>query len=369
MVYSVPQYLNMLRLAKRSPATILEYRNELGYFAKFLKVPLDELHKHLLPENLINYAATRIGKSEAGTTVRMGIISRYYKINGVKFDEMELNILKARSTEDQDDKPLELETLQKMMDLGDIHAKAIISFLISTGVRAGELTQIKLSDISEDTVKIRNEIAKGKRGGTVYLTAETQEYLALWMKDRDRYRTIAAARTYSKNLPEKDQRLFLCSYSTLRGIWSRLYDAVDGETGKYGRGKNTIHSARKYFRTLAVKTMPLDVVEKIMRHSGYLTRSYVRISDDETRRMFHEGEHVLYITRRDQRLAQNTLEILQRENKELTEKVAALSDLERRQAAVEKELQMMRSPRNDQDTRLAFAQWLKEREEAVAEQK
>jgi len=101
MVYSVPQYLNMLRLAKRSPATILEYRNELGYFAKFLKVPLDEVHNHLLPENLINYAATRIGKSEAGTTVRMGIISRYYKINNVKFDEMELNILKARFTENR----------------------------------------------------------------------------------------------------------------------------------------------------------------------------------------------------------------------------------------------------------------------------
>jgi len=83
MVYSVPQYLNMLRLAKRSPATIMEYQNKLGYFSKFLKVPLAELHKHLLPENLINYAATRIGKHEAGTTVRMGIISRYYKINGV----------------------------------------------------------------------------------------------------------------------------------------------------------------------------------------------------------------------------------------------------------------------------------------------
>jgi len=57
----------------------------------------------------------------------MSIIFRYYKINGVKFDKMDLNILKARSTEEQDDKPLELETLQRMMDLGDIHAKAIIS--------------------------------------------------------------------------------------------------------------------------------------------------------------------------------------------------------------------------------------------------
>jgi len=127
MVYSVPQSLNMLRLAKRSQATIMEYQNELGYFSKFLKVPLDELHKHLLPENLINYAATRIGKSEAVTTVQIGIISRYYKINGVKFDEMELNVLKARSIEEQNDKPLELKTLQKMMDFGDIHAKAIIS--------------------------------------------------------------------------------------------------------------------------------------------------------------------------------------------------------------------------------------------------
>jgi len=367
-MYSVPQYLNMLKLAKRSPKTIEEYRSVLGTFARFVGVPVGDLHTHLLPENLINYAAARVDKSERGNRVQFGIIQRFYKLNGVKFGELETAVLKPQRVDDQDDKPLELETLQKMMDLGDVHAKAILSTLISTGMRAGECTKLLLSDVDGDTIRIRNEIAKGRRGGTVYLTKEAKEYLDLWLKDRNRYLTRAKTKQYARGTVEEDTRLFGVSYPTIRHIFSRLYDKVDGERGKYW-SRCTIHSCRKYFRTHAVQTIPLDAVEKIMRHTGYLTRSYVRISDDVARRMFHDGEHVLYITRRDHRLAQNTLEILQRENKELTEKVAALSDLERRQAAVEKEIQMMRSPRNDQDTRIAFAQWLKEREETVADQK
>lgn len=43
-VYSVPQYLTRLRLAKRSPNTLLEYHNAFKSFAAFLNVPIEELH-------------------------------------------------------------------------------------------------------------------------------------------------------------------------------------------------------------------------------------------------------------------------------------------------------------------------------------
>jgi len=302
-MYSFSRYLTMLRMAKRSENTIKGYGKVLRSYAKFLNVSPDEIHNHLTPENLVAYANSRAGNSERGIRMHLSILHRYFMINGVKFDPLELNILKAQRIDESDDKPLTLETLQKMMNLGSLHTKTILITLISTGMRAGECCQILLSDVKGDIIHIRPEIAKGRRGGDVYLTKEARDFMDLWLKDRDRYIKTADKRGkylvrkgYGKAREKNDKRLFACSYATLLSTFSHLYDQVDGEQGKY-HAKITPHSTRKYFRTQAVKTMPLDLVEKIMRHSGYLTDEYVRIPPEEARRQFHAGESALYILR------------------------------------------------------------------------
>jgi len=338
-MYSVSEYLGMLRLAKRSEQTITTYRNVLIQFARFLNVPLDKVHEHILPENLIKYAASRSEKSERGTRMHMSVLHRYFTINGISFDPLELNVIKAQRAEEQFDKPLELETLQKMMDLGTPHTRAILSTLISTGMRAGECCQILLSDLKGDTIHIRPEIAKRRHGGNVYLTSEAREYLDLWLKDRDRYILAGEKRHaglvasgHSKARDKNDKRLFACSYPTLLWLFSRLYDLVDGEQGKY-HGKITPHSCRKYFRTNAVKAMPLDLVESILRHTGYLNNSYVRMTDDEKRKQFHKGEAALYITRADHRIQGSKLDDLQRLNASLLDR---LQQMEQKQQTIEK---------------------------------
>jgi len=330
--YTVEGYLTILRAGGLSEFTIEGYRKVLLSFAKFLNVPLNEVHNHLSASNLLKYADSRKGKSAAGTRTNLSIIHRYMTMNGIDFDPLEYKAVKPKFVQEQNDKPLELATLQRMMDLADSHGKAIISFLISTGCRAGETSEVLLSDVDGDVVTIRNEIAKGKKGGKVYLTTEAREYLDLWLKDRDRYIEMTSIQHkalvqagYSKPRQGKDQRLFGCSYASLNLIFSRLYKKVDGEQGKY-HSKVTTHSTRKYFRTTAVKTMPLDLVEKIMRHTGYLTSEYVRITDEESRELFHKGESVLYITRADHRIQGTALDTLKKENQELRESIKRLEE-------------------------------------------
>lgn len=338
MVYTVSEYLRMLKLAKRSDNTITTYRRILLSYARFLDVPLDEVHNHLLPENLIKYAASRADCSGRGTTTNLNILHRYFAINGVTFDVLESNIIKAQDTEEQDDKPLTRETLQRMMEIASIHAKAMITFWISTGCRRGECARILLSDVDGDTVRIRNEYAKGGHGGLVYLTAEAREYLDMWLEVRDEYIKRAGRYHLGKgSRPIDDKRLFACSHQTMRGTWSRLYAKVDGEKGKY-HDKCTIHSCRKYFRTQAVRAMPLDLVEKLMRHTGYLTGSYVRITDEEARKQFHAGESALYITRADDRIQTGKLAEQERTIADLTERLnqveAATAQVERERTAI-----------------------------------
>jgi integrase len=345
-IRSVEEYLSMLALGGRSVATIGNYRHVLNSYAMFLNIPLDQVHNHLSVDNFLAYAGSRKGKSAAGRHTTFTILHRYMALQGVEFDEMELNIVKKKSTEDPDDKPIETETLQKMMDQGDPHSRAIIAFLISTGCRAGETSKILLSDVKSDVVTIRNEIAKGGHGGKVYLTSEAREYLDIWLKDRERY--VEEANRMTKKLfttqsgshfgerkstgvpiarPEKDNRLFACSYTTINKIFSRLYDQVDGEKGKYG-ALCSPHSCRKYFRTNAVKTMSLDLVEGLMRHTGYLNSVYVRMTDKEKRDQFHAGEAALYITRADHRIQTGELAELKRDKETMQ------AQMERMQAQI-----------------------------------
>jgi integrase len=344
--YPVEEYLTMLRLAKRSDKTIEGYRKVLKSFADFLGVPLTEIHRHLLVSNLLKYAdGIKIvqprkdskkqdkeprNRSDAGTKTNLSILRRYFTMNGVKFDELQYNAMKPKVNKEHNDKPLELGTIQKMMDLTDVHGRAIISFLISTGCRADETCNILLSDVSGDVVTIRNEIAKGGHGGKVYLTIEAREFMDIWLREREDYIRIADARMkplvkkcHAKQRPVKDQRLFAISYTSLNKKWARLYDSVDGSTGKYHR-ENTIHSCRKFFRTAAAQGgMHPDLVTGLMRQTGYLDSTYVRMTEDEKYRQFKAKEAVLYITRADHRIQTSKLSALERELETLRQENAS----------------------------------------------
>ena len=67
MGYTVAEYLDMMEAADRAPG-IRAYRIIFGSFAKFLNIPVDEMHNHLLPENLIKYTGSL--KVYSGQTVR-----------------------------------------------------------------------------------------------------------------------------------------------------------------------------------------------------------------------------------------------------------------------------------------------------------
>jgi integrase len=352
----------MLRRAKRSEQTIANYRKVLNSYAKFLNVPLDQVHHHLSVANLLKYADSRNQFSDYGTKNVLSILHRYFTVNGIQFDEMEYNAVRPKVEREHNDKPLELETLQKMMDLTDAHGRALLSFLVSTGCRPGETCEIRLSDVKGDMVTIRNEIAKGHHGGTVFLTVEAREYIDLWLRERDAWIKTNRARAVKLRagpkpepgepdtrklivMPKNDQRLFALSYSSLAGIFSRLYDKVDGEQGKY-HAKCTVHACRKYFRTqAALGGMHPDLVTGIMRQTGYLDSTYVRMTEEERRKQFHEHEAALYLTRADHRIQTGRLAEQERTITELTERLAQVEQIQQEKNTIRAARELV--PRED----------------------
>jgi integrase len=343
-VRSVDAYLTLLKSAGKSDFTIRNYRQTLTQYARFLNVPPEKLHEHLNADDLMRYADSISGQRDSTRKYALSVLGRYLKLNGVEFDELESNVFaRVQITDEIQAKPLTVQLLQKMLDSGDAHSRAIITFLTSTGCRIGETAQLRLSDVGRiengafvsdingSVVRVRNEIAKRKKGGLVFLTAEAREYLSLWLKNRNMYIINANERTSrlftDKIRPAKDDRLFGCTDATIGKIFNVLYRLADGEMGET-RSRITVHSCRAYFRTNAAKTMGIDLVEGILRHTGYLNNQYVKMTPEDKETQFHEGEPVLFITRADHRIQSSKLDSLAKENKELKERLATIEALQ-----------------------------------------
>jgi integrase len=357
---TVDKYIQFLALQKKSPITIRDYRYILQMYAKWLKVDVADLHRNLTAENLMEYAEKLDGDKIAPVSRKkyLMVIAKFMKMNGIEFDDEEQGAIKAFQPEERNDKPATKEILMKMMDMGDPHTRSIISFLCSTGCRAGESSQVLLSDVGRiehgtfvpdingSVVRIRNEIAKRRKGGLVFLTSEAREYLSIWLQNRDAY--IKLANIKSQNLrkgdtgrvkgakhlgakirrPEQDDRLFACSYYSLAHLFGKLYHLVDGAKNKYDKNLVTPHGCRAYFRTHAIKGMSIDLAEGILRHSGYLNQAYVRMTPEDRYQQFKEGEAALFVTRVDHRIQTGELSQLKQENQELK---AQMEDFKRTQ--------------------------------------
>jgi len=180
------------------------------------------------------------------------------------------------------------------------HAQAYYITLCSSGMRGGELLQIKLSEIDLDTdpvqIRIRGEYTKNKIRRTTFITNEAKQFILEWLKVREQH-LITATKKSSGKKDEQDPRLFPFSSENILVTWHLALqktglDQRDPTTDRYLLHP---HCLRKYFRTHLATQIPVDVVEALMGHSGYLTQAYRRYTIEQLGELYKKGEGTLNI--------------------------------------------------------------------------
>ena len=202
-----------------------------------------------------------------------------------------------------DDKvPSNLE-LKKILSHADVRARAFFLTLASSGMRIGEACQIKINDVDLDsnpsTIHMRAEYTKSGNKRICFISDEARDAINAWLIHRDRYLITACRRSkafegYHKRKEKKspdDKRLFPFSKGTATDVWNRLlknaeFGDVDERTKVH---KMHPHTLRKFFRTRLSLNVPLDVVEALMGHEGYLTAAYRRYSPEQLGELYLNG--------------------------------------------------------------------------------
>ena len=182
------EFTDFLKQKKHSNATILAYGKDIEQLSTFLK----ELDKHNIHEvSQADLQAFLAKMSEKGYTPKSlsrklnstRTFYRFLKINEYITDDPSLlvNHPKYELAPPRILKPTEYRALRDAAR-HDPRMFAVIELLLQTGIRIGELAELRMSDVSEDSLKIRPFEKHEER--SVPLNRAAKEALQRYLKNR-----------------------------------------------------------------------------------------------------------------------------------------------------------------------------------------
>lgn len=255
------------------------------------------------------FATSLSGSPPMTARSRLTVIRNFFAYNKIEFSDRQWKQAQGKLPKGNA-RTIEIEidvlTVRKVLEHADIKMKALGTFLVSTGCRLNEALGLYIDDVKFDgdkvaKVTIRGELTKTGNARDCYCSTEAVRYLKEWLKLRASYMKSAQYKSNglgsSRPAMDTDYRLFPFTDHNAITMWNNVaqkagYGATDRTTG---RKTLHLHMMRKLFRSQLALKCPVDVVESLMGHSGYLTGAYRRLTEKQIREMYERGSVVLHV--------------------------------------------------------------------------
>ena len=212
---------------------------------------------------------------------------------------------KGKRAVTEDKVPTKEELRQLFLHMG-AKGEAFFQMLVSSGMRIGEALQLQLDDIDlvkpEDldkkptTIHIRGEYTKSGSKRIAFMSKEATEAMKQWKYVRKASLKTAIARSRGRK-SEDDNRMFPFEVGNMYAVWNGALDKakLNGVDKTTNRRKMHPHVLRKFFRSKMATVIPVDVVEALMGHEGYLTTVYRKHSEEQLAEFYLRGEYTVLI--------------------------------------------------------------------------
>jgi len=318
------QFLDSMYLISHSDKTIATYKTALNHFRKFLKLQyscnelqiVDQIksekidlytvirdfiiyldQKHIRPRGIHSYLS-----GLKGFLRHMGI-----KINSDDFKQL-VKIPKVTRTREI---PVTKEMILRVMRNSSPKLQTAILVCTSSGLRIGELVQLKLSDIdfgsNPTKINIRAEIAKGSMSRETFMTSEAtcalQDYLKRyfgWIQNEPnlslqntmifgRISEVKTGPTPKFSLDSAKQILQMSLHKQIENIPELNIKNENGLLAIH------FHALRKFFRTTLGNACGRDYAEALMGHSFYMD-TYYQLPEEKKKQMYLDAEPQLTLS-------------------------------------------------------------------------
>jgi integrase len=223
------------------------------------------------------------------------------------------------------------DDLKKILSHGNAMERAAILTLASSGMRIGELCQIKIEDIDFNNkpvkIDIKREYTKTGNRRVTFVSDECADALNEWLKERQVWLKQACDKINFKHYTKSsnDDRVFPLVTDVLRIKWNRLLKNTGkpfSDMDKSVKIRHALHPhcLRKFFRSnLPGNGMDADIVECLMGHEEYLTRVYAKYTPKDLgdKYLAAMSKVTIFSTPTDLTSVNEEIKELKEENKEL----------------------------------------------------
>ncbi|NIP61699.1 MAG: tyrosine-type recombinase/integrase [Nitrosopumilaceae archaeon] len=326
LVQKMNGYLDSIYIMSHSFSTKSSYKlaivNKHGLgFRDFLKKEhnIDELEfvEQAKEEKLDVYTTLRdfvvfldsAGYKPKTITTRLAAIKGYLRYLGLKiYTEDCKQIIRVPKNVKEPEAALTRELIQRVLRNASPKIQTVILMLVSSGMRIGELVQIKLSDIdfttTPTTVRLPARITKTRSARETFISAEAtnslKDYLVRahsWSDNGDNSHlddlTIFGM-GYLGEKRRKEHPLYPPHLIATGVLMRQLknYLAKLPELDKKNPNGNRIihfHAFRKFFRTVVGNVCGRDFAEALIGHSFYMD-TYYQLSYEKKRDLYLEAE-------------------------------------------------------------------------------
>ena len=267
------QYLSHLYRKNCRPGTIESNQISIKLFLKFIGnqhgiIHLDQVTRRSL-EAFVEHEQDR-GLKAKTVSVRLMSVHAFLRFL-VEGEVIDPNVLRKKirvKVPEALPKAIEPENIKALFAVIDhVRDRAMFLMLLRTGMRIGELLDLKISEVNLKEKKvIIYEAQKTRVGRVVYFSDDAKEALSFWLKARDPKKEFVFYGQGRNRLGYTGAQLRFEKYIEAAGLSAKGY---------------TIHCLRHTFASELLNAgMRLECLQPLLGHTSLeVTRRYARLTD------------------------------------------------------------------------------------------
>lgn len=343
--------------ALNSTSTKRQYPKRFEVFLDFLKIDGDSISekairlyhmiqvkdKEWLEDKLIEYFVFHNGRAENGeisvNTIRNYLkpIKLFFEMNGILVNWKIISKGIKKGNKASSDRPPLLSEIQKLLEFSDLRVKAIVSTMISSGIRVGSWDYLKwkhVKPIIKNNILVAAKLevynTQTRRWYYSFITPEAYQYLKSYIEFRQNFGEKITgeswlmrdtwqikSQTIGKNLLGHAETPKQFKSSGIRMMINKAWK-IQGVRFEKTENNGTrfefksLHGFRKFFETECQKVMKPLNISYLMSHDTGITQHYFKPNQEELLDDYLKAIDLLTINE-ENRLSKQVLELTEKQ--------------------------------------------------------